>query len=202
MEESILNATERTMAPGKFRETGFINGVLYGENVSKPVKFERSALKKVIAKHGFNAKIWVNYNNNKKFGVIKEIQRNPLTGKVIHIDVQLVSQDQEIRLQIPITFQGIDDLERKQLMLQIYKAEIDALGKPAMMPDVVSIDVSNKELGDTITSKDFVLDKQIKIQDKETEIYGIINPKKKEPLEEPEQTEALNKNEKPEEAKE
>lgn len=202
MEESILIATERTPVTKKFKETAFINGVVYGENISEPVKFERSALKKVITKHGFNAKVWVDYNNNKKFGFIKELQRNPITGKVIHIDVQLVSQNQEIRLQIPITFQGVDNLEQKQLMLQIYKAEVDALGKPALMPDLISIDVSNKELGDTITSKDFALNKQIKIKDKETEVYGIINTKKKETVEEPEKAETTDKNETPENTKE
>lgn len=42
------------------------------------------------------------------------------------------------------------------------------------MPDVVVIDVSEKELGDTITIKNFNLDKEIKISDNEDKIYATI----------------------------
>ncbi|MDI6877950.1 MAG: 50S ribosomal protein L25 [Desulfitobacteriaceae bacterium] len=184
MEETILNAIER-MPSKKFKETGFTPGVLYGDSIAKAtsVKFESLALNKVLVTHGSNAKLWVKYGGNKKFGFIKEVQRHPVTGKVIHLDVQLVSQTHEVRLQLPINFKGKDHLENRNLVLQVYKSEIDVFGKAALMPDVVVIDVSKKELGDTITLNDFDLDKQLKIHDGENEIYGIITSPREAPAE-------------------
>jgi len=177
MEETIyLNAVDRTMQPKQCREAGFTPGVLYGDGVTNAVtvQFEAPALKKVIATHGWNAKVWVNYGGNKKFGFIKEVQRHPVTSAIIHTDVFLVSQDHEVSMQIPITFVGRDSLEN--LQLQVHKSEIAVTGKLVLMPDSVVVDVSAMVLGDTITSKNFTLDEQLKITDSENEVYGAITP--------------------------
>ncbi|MBB6624537.1 50S ribosomal protein L25 [Clostridium gasigenes] len=176
MEKNILNAFERTTKSKRFKENGFIAGVIYGDNVKEAtsVKFEESSLRKILGKHGSNAKVWVKYGEGKKFGFIKEIQRHPVTAKITHIDVQLVSKNHEIKLQLPIEFKGEKNLVANLLKLNIQKTEIDVFGKMALMPDVVVIDVSEKELGDTITIKNFNLDKEIKISDNEDEIYATI----------------------------
>lgn len=174
MVETILNAVERTMQPKRCREAGFTPGVLYGDSVTNAitVQFETAALKKVLATHGSNAKVWVEFGGNKKFGFVKDVQRHPITAKVSHIDVFLISQDHEVKMQIPITFEGRDSLEN--LQFQVYKSEIEVFGKPALMPETVVIDISTMVLGDTITSKNFNLDKLIKITESENEVYGII----------------------------
>jgi len=175
MEETILDALERTIEPKQCREAGFTPGVLYGDSVTNAisVQFETAAMKKVLAKHGSNAKVWVNYGGNKKFGFVKEVQRHPVTSKLVHVDVFLVSQDHEIKMQIPINFEGRDNLVNA--MLQVQKPEIEVLGKAALMPDSVTVDVSAMVLGDTITANNFVLDAQIKITDDENEVYATIS---------------------------
>lgn len=181
MEEVILNAFERTTTSKKLKGTGFVSGVIYGDSVKEAnsVKFEEIPLRKILSQHGSNAKVWVKYGENKNFGFIKEIQRHPVTAKIIHVDLQLVSKNHEIKLQLPITFKGEEALGAKLLQVQVNKSEIDVFGKMALMPDSVVIDISEKELGDTITVKDFSLDKEIKISDKEDEVYASITQIKK-----------------------
>lgn len=176
MGEIILNAIQRPAKPGKFRELGFVPGVLYGEGVEKPasVKFDELALKKILTSHGANAKLWVNYDKNKIFGFIKEVQREPVSMRLLHIDVQLVSKNQEVKMQIPINFKGKESLNLKQLNFQVNKLEIDVVGNATLMPDVIDIDVSEKILGDTITLKDFTFDSHIKIHGDADEIYGVV----------------------------
>ena len=186
MEKVILNAFERTAGNKKFREDGFIAGVIYGDSVKKAtsVKFELLPLRKILAQHGSNAKVWVKLGEDKMFGFIKEIQRHPVTAKINHIDVQLVSKNHEIKLIIPISFKGEELLITKQLQLQIHKSGVDVFGKMGLMPDALTIDVSEKELGDTITIKNFELDKEIRVNDKEDEIYAAIIQLKEEAEEE------------------
>ena len=176
MEETILNAIERTMEPKQCRAAGFTPGVLYGDSVTNAisVQFEAHALKKIIAAHGANAKVWVDFGGNRKFGFIKEVQRDSVTAKVIHTDVFLVSQDHEVTMQIPIDFEGRDNLDN--VLFQVYKSEIEVTGKAVLMPDSVIVDVSTMVLGDTITSANFNLDKQLTITESENEVYGIITP--------------------------
>ncbi len=177
MEEIMLEAIERKNQTGKFRESGFVAGVIYGDNMPEatPVKFEEKALKKVLSKYGSNAKLWIMYNNEKKYGFIREVQRKPMLGNVTHIDVQIVSKDHEIKRQIPIVFTGEDDLKNKQLQLQVYKSEITLFGKMALMPDTIHVDVSEKKLGDAINLSDFDLDKLLKSENEDTNYGMIIN---------------------------
>jgi large subunit ribosomal protein L25 len=177
MDEIILKAIKR--ADGKFRESGFVAGILYGDGVeaATAVKFEEKALNKVITNHGKNAKLWIEINNSKQFGFIKEVQRKHLTKNITHIDVQIVSKDHEIKMQIPIVFNGEDILKTKLLQLQVYKSEINSFGKMALMPEMVEVNVSEMKLGETITLSNFGLDKLLKIDDEDTIYATVINLK-------------------------
>ena len=174
MEDITLEAIER--ADGKFKEVGYVAAILYGDGIeATSVKFEEKALNKLLNKHGNSAKFWININNSKKFGFIKEVQRKHMVRIVSHVDVQIVSRDHEIKLQLPINFKGDDTLRTRQLQLQAYKSEITVLGKMDIMPDSIDIDVSEMELGDNITVSNFGLDKQLKIENEDTIYATIIN---------------------------
>ena len=196
MEEITLVALERVKQPGKFKEIGFVPGVLYGDSVTgaTSVKFDTIALKKVIAHHGANAKVTIQNGKDKKSGFIKDVQKDAISGAITHIDVQIVSKDHEIKLLIPIVFKGDESLRNIQLQLQVYKSEISVSGKMAVLPEALYVDVSEMKLGETITVKNLDLDKQIKVLDNEDEVYGIVinlivSPDE-EPAEEVETTEA------------
>jgi large subunit ribosomal protein L25 len=173
MNDIILEATAR--ADGKFRESGFVPGILYGDGIeaASAVKFEEKALNRFIGSYGNNAKLWINFNNSKKFGFIKEVQRKNLTRNISHIDVQIVSKDHEIKMQIPIIFIGEDILKTKQLKLQVYKTEITVFGKIALIPDSIEVDVTEMKQGDAITLSNFGLDKLLKIENDDA-VYGTI----------------------------
>ena len=188
MEQIILNATERIKTSKKFREEGFIPGVIYGDNVEEAisVKFEELPLRKIITAHGSKVKLWVQLGDSKKFGFIKEVQKDPVINKIIHIDVQLVSKDHEIKAQVPIVFKGEDVLRTKQLQLTVQKSEVDILCKIALIPEVIHVDVSELNAGDTITLKDLNIDKEIKVHDKADETYASVNKQLEEEVEEEE----------------
>ncbi len=176
MEEIILTALDRDTKNRKFREPGYVAGVIYGDGVegSVPVKFSESNLLKVIAKHGSHSKVNVLYGNANKIGFLKEVQRNPVTQAVIHVDMQVVSSTHEIKVLLPIIFKGKEQLFNKQLRLQTHKSEIEVQGRIDAMPDAAEVDVSGKELGDSVTTADFVFGSGIRIVDKDTESYGNI----------------------------
>lgn len=186
MEQIILKAMPRSEKPKKVRNAGFIPGVLNGPGTtSTSVQFDSAALNKIITKHGTSAKLWIEVNNEKKFGLIKEVQKHPVEAKVIHVAIQLVSQDQEVKMQLPIIFHGHEELEHQLLQLQVYKPEIEVEGKAQTMPDEVIVEVSDKAVGYTVTAADFNLAKDIKILDQEDEVYAIIKGFKQEIIEEP-----------------
>lgn len=187
MEVTILKATERNEKPKKVRDAGFVPGVLNGPGTtSASVQFETKALNKVVMKHGMNAKVWVESGAEKKFGFIKEVQTHPVERKIIHVAIQLVSKDQEVKMQLPITYHGSAELDQRFLHVHVNKSEIEVVGKVALMPDMIIVDVSAKELDENITVADFHLPAEIKVLDSEHEVYASIKAIREEIVEEAE----------------
>lgn len=176
MEQIVLDVTQRVKKTKKFREEGFIPGVIYGGNSEKSeaIKIQEASLKKILSKHGMNAKLGIQFGDEKKFGFIKEIQRQPVTNKIVHVDLQFVSKDQDVKLQIPIVFKGEEELRARQFQLNVNKQEAEVLGKIDLMPEVIHVDVSQKNAGDTITFKDLNLNENIKTHDKIDEVYASV----------------------------
>lgn len=176
MEQIVLDVEQRVKKTKKFREEGFVPGVIYGGNSEKSeaIKIQEASLKKILSKHGMNAKLGIQFGDEKKFGFIKEIQRQPVTNKIVHVDLQFVSKDQDVKLQIPIVFKGEEELRARQFQLNVNKQEAEVLGKIDLMPEVIHVDVSQKNAGDTITFKDLNLNKEVKTHDKIDEVYAVV----------------------------
>ncbi len=175
MNTATLRALERTEKPKKLRNTEFVSGVLNGPGtVSAPVKFQIAALNKIITKHGMNAKVWVEYKDEKKFGLMKEVQKHPVSGQIIHAAIQLIPTDQEIKMLVPIQFHGNEALEKKIMQILILKPEVEVTGEAAKIPEFLVVDASEMTTGDNITAAHFDLPATIKILDAEDEIYAMI----------------------------
>lgn len=194
MNTATLKAMERTEKPKQLRKTGFVPGVLNGPGtVSVPVKFQTAALNKIIAKHGMNAKIWVEYKDEKKFGLMKELQKHPVDGQIIHAAIQLMATDQEIKMQLPIHYHGNEALEKKMMQVQVIKADVEVEGQAAKIPELLTVDVSEMTTGDNVTAANFDLPATIKILDEADEIYAMIKDVKETVVEA--ETEAETENE-------
>jgi len=195
MKQPILKTEPRNDSPKKLRAQGLIPGVLHGPGTtSVPVQFERSAFIRILSKHGSNAKIWIERGKEKSFGLIKEIQRDPLDKSIVHVTVHLVASDKEMKMLVPIIFTGREELENRILMLQPIKEHVEMSGKAAAIPESIAIDVSKKELGDTITRADIQVEKDIQILDLDSEVYALIKDLRHAAMPE-EETEAEDKEE-------
>ncbi|HKM05180.1 MAG TPA: 50S ribosomal protein L25 [Lachnospiraceae bacterium] len=175
MSEIMIEAIERVKKNGRFKESGFVPGVLYGEGITDRtlVKYNEKSLTKILDRYGSNTKLGIQYNGSEKYGFVKEVQRQPLTGKVIHIDVQIASRESEVKRKISIVFQGEEGLRMGQLALRVNKAEVLAFGTMELMPETITIDVSNMQLGDTITYQDLKLNDKL-ISEDEDVIFAIV----------------------------
>lgn len=176
MDNAILQVMERTEKPQKVRKEGFTPGVIYGEGIEKgiSIKFNMLKLKQLVKNNIKNAKLYVKSGENSKYCIIKDFQRNPITGNIIHVDFQAVSADEIIKLKVPVIYNGIASLELKKLALQINISELELEGCVKSLPESVHIDVSTKELSDKILLKDLDFESSIKIHADENEILAVV----------------------------
>jgi large subunit ribosomal protein L25 len=83
-----LKAEKRTETAKKTRKEGKIPGILYGPDIKEniKVKVDKKEFEKILNLISPPEKIELILNGQKFLVLIKEIQRNPITDEIIHLD--------------------------------------------------------------------------------------------------------------------
>lgn len=89
--------------------------------------------------------------------LIKEVQRNPVDERVLHVDLQHISMTHKVRVQVPIHVEGIAVGTKEGGILEHLLREIEVECLPAEIPDHITIDVSPLLRGQSIHVRDLDL---------------------------------------------
>src|SRR5207342_2730957 len=97
---------------------------------------------------GLNALIDLDVDGDVSLTIVKELQRHPIRGDVLHIDFLRVSADAEITVEVPIILEG----EAKAVLNEngtvdhlLHALSINA--KPADIPNEIIVDISELVIG-------------------------------------------------------
>jgi len=136
----------------RLRRTGLVPGVVYGDGKEArafqvPERVARAALT-----HG-GALIDLEFDGSGSTPVVvKEQQRDPVRGALIHLDLLEVKLDEEIEAEVPIELLGTEDApgvkEGGVLEHVTHQVTIEAL--PTAIPESIAADVSGMSIGDTL----------------------------------------------------
>ncbi|HEX2947913.1 MAG TPA: 50S ribosomal protein L25 [Clostridia bacterium] len=184
---ATLKVQERTEKPQVSRRNGFIPGAVFGEGIDKgiSVKFEQAQFAKLLKNHVKNAKLQLELGNTNRLCLVKEVQKDVVSGKVLHVDFQAVSENEVVRLKIPINYEGAHLLESRKLLLLPNVTELEVEGKLSVLPDSINVDVSGKKPGDKILVHDLKLVQGVKAHIEEGSILAVVVlPKENAPAEE------------------
>lgn len=175
MEETVLKSEARTGNAKQVRDAGSIPGVLHVPGAaSVSVQFEAASINKILTQHALNAKVWVMTDGVKKFGFIKEVQKRPVDFKIMHVVIQMVDQDKSVIMELPVVIHGREKLEARQLETHVLKTAIKVECKSSNLPEAAVVDLSAKELGDSIIAADFEFPEGVTVIDSADTIYAIV----------------------------
>jgi len=130
------------------------------------------------------------YGAGKKIPVlIHEIQKNPLTGKISHVDFYQPSLEEKTVVKIPIVLEGISPAVKESGgTLVKYISEVDVKALPQNLPKEIKINVENlNTFEDNILIKDLKLPEGVEILRNSNDIVASVLPPEKveEELEKP-----------------
>jgi large subunit ribosomal protein L25 len=141
------------------RRQGITPVHVFGNGIeSLALQCESSELNRVILQGGTTRLIEVGIDNEKlpRSVFIREIQRNAISGQILHVDFYQVNKLEKMTAEIPIVFIGDSPASKSKVNMvehQLTHIEIEAL--PDNMPQHIQVDISNlKEAGDIIHVKD------------------------------------------------
>jgi large subunit ribosomal protein L25 len=177
----------------KIRQEDFIPGVLYGKGQeTKHIQVERRVFEKVYKTAGMSTLIDLELDGDVSPVLIKEVQTHPFKNQFLHVDFQKLNMNEKVKLTIPITLLGRDDIvvQPSILIQQLDEIEIECL--PGDIPQSIEIDVRNIDF----TTPVFVSDLDIFnneditiLREADDVIASLMEPTMEEELEEMEATE-------------
>ncbi len=110
----------------------------------------------------------------------KDVAVNPVTDRPIHVDFLRMTGDSLVEVQVPVVFINEEDSPglKKGGVLNIVRHELELLCPNADIPDEIQIDVTGKEIGDSIHISEVTLPKGVKsvITDRDFTIATVIAP--------------------------
>lgn len=168
----------------ELRRQGQIPAVVYGPGVKNvSIQVEEKEFKKVFHKAGESSlvELSIEGEKEKKLVLIHEMQKDPVSDKVIHIDFFQASLKEEVEVEIPLVFEGAAPAEKDlggTLNKNMLELSIKALPQNLLHEIVVNID-SLKTFEDHILVKDLVLPKEVTVLKKPEEIVASVLPPRK-----------------------
>jgi large subunit ribosomal protein L25 len=185
-------AVEGSRATRRLRRQGLVPGVIYGGG-EDPQTFAVDAriLRNTLAHSG--AVLEVALDGGKATPVIvKDLQRHPVRGEAIHVDLLRVRMDQPIHSTVTLELVGAHEapgvVEGGILNQEVRELNIEAL--PGDIPDSIVHDVSGLQMNETITLSVVTAPAGVTLlDDLEETVIVTITPPTLEPVEEEIETE-------------
>ncbi|SRR5579875_61810 len=87
---------------------------------------------------------------NDKYVIVKDLQRAPLTGAILHADLYEVDLSRRIKVAVPLRFVGRPKGVTEGGVLQPLEREIEVECLPLDIPEVIEVDVSALGIHDVI----------------------------------------------------
>ncbi|MBK7228696.1 MAG: 50S ribosomal protein L25 [Ignavibacteriales bacterium] len=182
MEKVIIEAQKRNKidkaSRSALRKEGKVPAIFYSKHHEPiPVQVSERAIHPLV----FTSKthlITLNVEGHDELDcIIKDVQFDPTTEKIVHIDLLGLKKGEKIEIEVPVQLIGsaIGIKEGGILQHTLHKVQISCL--PVDIPEHLEIDVTNLKLGQAIHISDLSYDNLTILNNPESIIASVTHPK-------------------------
>lgn len=150
------------------RRQGLTPANLYGPKTeSIPLQVETSLLERLIATVGRNALITLKVDGAKepRLAMIRDIQRDPLTGALLHVGFFQIEVTHKVRAEIPLIFLGEAPAAKSPRAMVIQNlTSLQVEGLPTDLPRRIEVDLSLlEEMNQAIHVREIPMDDRLEV---------------------------------------
>jgi large subunit ribosomal protein L25 len=187
MKKIVLEAEKREKLGkkvGKLRRDNILPANLYGKDIkSISVKVDSVKFNETFKKAGNTQIVYLNVNKEEYPVLIQNLQKHPLSRKVLHVNFRKMDLKEKIEADVPIETTGeVAVVKSGEGDLIIITDKITVSSLPANIPEKITIDLSVlKAVGDEIKIKDLPKGKLYEfVDDPEKTVIHIAEAQKEE----------------------
>lgn len=149
-------------ASRRLRHSGKVPAVLYG-GTQEPlsIQFEHNTVF-LASQHEwfYSAILHLQVNGQTQKVLLRDMQRHPFKAQILHLDFQRVSENQAIRVRVPLHFLNQETspagkIAGSVITHELNEVEISCL--PKDLPEFIGVDLSDLKIGDIVHMSALVL---------------------------------------------
>ncbi|MBX6395072.1 MAG: 50S ribosomal protein L25 [Alicyclobacillaceae bacterium] len=142
----------------RLRGQGRIPGIVYGKGRQPtPVSVEEKRLTRLQTGKGVTL-VDIEVPGQGRFpAVLQEVQRDPVTQKILHVDFHVVSLDEPVDVEVPVIVVGLEEVEKRGLVVQLQLRQIEVRCLPTRIPEHLTVDITGAQDGDVVRAGDVTL---------------------------------------------
>ncbi|WP_332833579.1 50S ribosomal protein L25 [Clostridium perfringens] len=178
MENLQVNQREKNTrhSSRQCRRKGLVPGVIYGKGINNFLfeigELELNHALSVTGEHGL---LNINSQEGSLNTLIKEVQRDPVTRRVLHIDLEKVEGNEEIETAVPINYVGEEYINKLDAVLQKNIDSIKVKCSPSNIPKGVNLNVGRAKPGDQFKIADVEFGNEITVVDDLNSIVASVS---------------------------
>ena len=189
MEEIVFAAEPRDVI-GKhvksLRREGKLPAILYGKHISPiAISLDHRVVSRTLAHVSQSTLVTIKVAGDTHVGLIREKQRDVLSGEFLHLDIQVVSLAENIRTNVSIALVG--EAPAVKLVNGIVFSSVDVLEVEALprdLPEKIQVDISGLSgIGDAIHVRDLAVSDKVRILADEDTLIVVITAQAAEEVE-------------------
>lgn len=163
------------------RRAGEVPAVVYGRKQDTiPLRINERAFKHFLRTYGENVIINIEVTEgNTEPVIIKEIQRDPVEKQMLlHADFIRISLDEPVTSSVPILLVGTPAGTQEGGVVEFPLRVLTLNCLPALMPNEITVDITDMDIGDIIYVQDIELDDEIEVLDEpQRMIVSVSQPR-------------------------
>jgi large subunit ribosomal protein L25 len=161
----------------KLRAAGRVPAVVYGMDMeSTALSVDAKDLYHVLHAGGANVLLDLIVDGKGRLALARDVQRDHIRGRFVHVDFLAVSRTEKITLQIPVRVVGESVGVKAGGVLEHHLWDVQAACLPGDVPDAIEADVSELEVGDSLKVGDLVAPEGVEISSAQDELVLAVVP--------------------------
>jgi large subunit ribosomal protein L25 len=163
---ALREGTGKAASKG-LRKAGMIPAVIYGLNEPPvAVAISPKVVARIIASEsGMNSLIHVQREGTeiKRHVIIKDVQRDPVTRRLVHVDLMRVDPDHKVKVKVRIVLKGTPIGVKEGGLLDFTHREIEVECLPSFIPAHVDVNIDHLKVGEALRLDQLNLDAHLTV---------------------------------------
>lgn len=161
----------------RLRRQGLVPANIYGHGDARAIQTPSRALDVLLAHGGRTGLVSISIPGSpSETALVKDIQRDPRSGHIVHVEFQAVSMNESVTSTVPIRFVGESPAVTKlDGVMSHPRTEVRVTARAADLPDAIEVDVSTiTELHGSILVGDLPESPRYKVIDAPEDVLAMV----------------------------